>query len=52
MIHGSVAAILGFLLWIYVSSIILMYGVEFTASYARMRRRRPDDVPAAQSPRV
>ncbi|HEY1303027.1 MAG TPA: YihY/virulence factor BrkB family protein [Vicinamibacterales bacterium] len=52
MIHGSVAAILGFLLWIYVSSIILMYGVEFTAAYARMRRRRPDDVPAAQSPRV
>jgi membrane protein len=52
MIHGSVAAILGFLLWIYISSIILMYGVEFTASYARMRRRRPDDVPAAQSPRV
>ncbi|HEY7188080.1 MAG TPA: YihY/virulence factor BrkB family protein [Vicinamibacterales bacterium] len=52
MIHGSVAAVLGFLLWIYVSSIILMYGVEFTASYARMRRRRPDDVPAAQSPRV
>ena len=52
MIHGSVAAVLGFLLWIYVSSIILMYGVEFTASYARLRRRRPDDVPAAQSPRV
>ena len=52
MIHGTVAAVLGFLLWIYVSSIILMYGVEFTASYARLRRRRPDDVPAAQSPRV
>jgi membrane protein len=52
MIHGSVAAVLGFLLWIYVSSIILMYGVEFTASYARLRRRRPEDVPAAQSPRV
>jgi len=52
MIHGSVAAVLGFLLWMYFSSIILMYGVEFTASYARLRRRRPDDVPAAQSPRV
>jgi membrane protein len=52
MIHGTLAAVLGFLLWIYVSSIILMYGVEFTASYARLRRRRPDDVPAAQSPRV
>jgi membrane protein len=52
MIHGSVAAVLGFLLWIYISSIILMFGVEFTAAYARLRRRRPDDVPAAQTPRV
>jgi membrane protein len=52
MIHGSVSAVLAFLLWIYVSSIILMYGVEFTAAYARLRRRRPDDVPAAQTPRV
>ena len=39
-----------FLLWIYVSSIILMYGVEFTAGYARLRRRRPEDMPAAPSP--
>lgn len=52
MIHGSVAAVLGFLLWIYISSVILMFGVEFTAAYARLRRRRPDDVPAAQTPRV
>ena len=52
MIHGSIAAVVVFLLWIYVSSIILMYGVEFTAAHARLRRRRPDDVPAAPSPRV
>jgi len=52
MIHGSVAAVIVFLLWVYVSSIILMYGVEFTAAYARLRRRRPDDMPAAPSPRV
>jgi membrane protein len=52
MIHGSVAAVIVFLLWIYVSSIILMYGVEFTAAYARFRRRRPDDMPAAPSPRT
>ena len=52
MIHGSIAAVIVFLLWIYVSSIILMYGVEFTASYARLRRRRPEDMPAAQTPRV
>jgi membrane protein len=52
MIHGSVAAVMVFLLWVYVSSIILMYGVEFTAAYARLRRRRPDEMPAAPSPRV
>ena len=52
MIHGSVATVIVFLLWIYVSSIILMYGVEFTAAYARLRRRRPDEMPAAPSPRV
>ena len=52
LIHGSIAAVVVFLLWVYVSSIILMYGVEFTAAYARLRRRRPDDMPAAPSPRV
>jgi membrane protein len=52
MIHGSVAAVIVFLLWVYVSSIILMYGVEFTAAYARFRRRRPDELSAAPSPRV
>jgi membrane protein len=51
MIHGSVAAVIVFLLWVYVSSIILMYGVEFTAAYARLRRRRPDEMSAAPSPR-
>ena len=52
MIHGSVAAVIVFLLWVYVSAVILMYGVEFTAAYARLRRRRPDEMPAAPSPRV
>ena len=52
MIHGSIAAVVVFLFWVYVSSIILMYGVEFTAAYARLRRRRPDDMPAAPTPRV
>ena len=52
MIHGSVAAVIVFLLWMYVSSIILMYGVNFTATYARLRRRRPEEMPAAPSPRV
>jgi membrane protein len=51
-IHGSIAAVVVFLLWIYVSSVILMFGVEFTAAYARLRRRRPDEMPAAPTPRV
>ena len=52
MIHGSIAAVVVFLFWVFVSAIILMYGVEFTAAYARLRRRRPDDMPAAATPRV
>ena len=51
-IQGSIATVVVFLLWIYVSAVILMYGVEFTAAYARLRRRRPDEMPAAPSPRV
>ena len=52
LIHGSVAAVVVFLLWVYVSSVILMYGVEFTAAYARFRRHRPEQIPAAPAPRV
>jgi membrane protein len=52
LIHGSIAAVVVFLLWIYISAVILMYGVEFTAAYARLRRRRPDEMPAAPAPRV
>jgi membrane protein len=37
VIHGSIAAVVVFLLWIYVSSVILIYGVEMTASYARLQ---------------
>jgi membrane protein len=51
LIHGSIAAVVVFLFWIYVSSIILMYGVEFTAAHARLRRRRPDEMPGAAGPR-
>jgi membrane protein len=51
-IHGSVAAVVVFLLWVYVSAVILLYGAEMTAGYARLRRHRPDEVPAAPAPRV
>ncbi|MGE0866022.1 MAG: YihY/virulence factor BrkB family protein [Vicinamibacterales bacterium] len=37
VIHGSIAAVVVFLLWIYVSVVILLYGVEVTATYARLQ---------------
>jgi membrane protein len=51
-IHGSIAAVVVFLLWIYISAVILLYGVEMTAAYARLRRHRPQEIPAAPAPRV
>lgn len=51
-VHGSIAAVVVFLFWVYISAIILLYGVEVTAAYARLRRRRPDEIPAAPSPRL
>jgi membrane protein len=52
MIHGSITTVVVFLLWIYISSVILMYGVEFTAAYARLRRHRSEQMPAAATPRL
>jgi membrane protein len=51
-VNGSIAAVVVFLVWIYVQAVILLYGVEFTAAYARLRRGRPDEVPAAPTPRT
>jgi membrane protein len=51
-VHGSIAAVVVFLFWVYVSAVILLYGVEVTAANARLRRRRPEEIPAAPSPRV
>ena len=51
-VNGSIAAVVVFLLWVYVQAVILLYGVQFTASYARLRRGRPEEVPAAPAPRV
>ena len=50
-VHGSIAAVVVFLLWVYVSAVILLYGVEVTAAYARLRRHRADSAPAAPTPR-
>jgi membrane protein len=51
-INGSIAAVVVFLVWVYVQAVILLYGAEFTAAYARLRRGRPDDLPAAATPRT
>jgi membrane protein len=48
-IHGSIATVVWFLVWVYISSVLLLYGVEVTATYARLRRERAE--PHAQSPR-
>jgi membrane protein len=45
-VNGSIAIVVVFLVWIYTQAVILLYGVEFTASYARLRRGRPESLPA------
>ena len=44
-VHGSIATVVFFLIWIYISAVILLYGVEFTAAFARIRRERRGSVP-------
>jgi membrane protein len=51
-VHGSIAAVVVFLLWVYACAVVLLFGVEFTAAYARLRRGRADSVPAAPTPRT
>jgi len=51
-IHGSIAAVVVFLVWIYTTAVLLLYGVEVTAANARLRRHRPEEIPAAPAPRV
>ena len=51
-VNGSIAAVVVFLVWVYTQAVILLYGVEFTATYARLRRGRPEELPAAPSPRT
>ena len=50
-IHGSIGAVVVFLVWVYISAVILLYGVEFTAAYSRLLRHRAEEAPAAP-PRV
>ena len=36
-VHGSIGAVVAFLFWIYISAVVLLYGVQFTAAYGRLR---------------
>jgi membrane protein len=47
VVNGSIAVVVLFLMWVYVSSVILMYGVEFTAAHYRARRHPPAAVASA-----
>jgi uncharacterized BrkB/YihY/UPF0761 family membrane protein len=35
-VSGSLAAVVVFLFWVYAQAAILLYGVQFTAAYARL----------------
>ena len=41
-VHGSIAAVVVFLVWVYMSAVILLYGVEVTAAYAKLRKDAGD----------
>jgi membrane protein len=45
-VNGSIAAVVVFLVWVYLQAVILLYGVEFTAAYARLRAEGRADQPA------
>jgi membrane protein len=36
-VHGQAGAVVAFLVWVYLSAVILLFGVEVTAAYARAR---------------
>lgn len=40
-VHGSIGTVVAFLVWVFLSAVILLYGVEVTAAYARLRREPP-----------
>jgi len=46
-VHGSVAAVVVFLIWVYLSAVIFLYGVEVTAAWARLRKAYRDQRRAA-----
>ena len=45
VVNGEIAAVVMFLVWVYVQAVIFLYGVEFTAAYAHLRRAARASVP-------
>jgi membrane protein len=52
ILHGSLTGVVLFLFWVYVSAVILLFGAELSAAHARLRRHRPEEIPAAPAPRL
>lgn len=52
-VHGSIATVVVFLFWVYISAVILLYGVEMTAAYARLQAAavRHPELTGDQAPR-
>lgn len=46
-VHGSITAVVVFLVWVYLSAVILLYGAEVSAAHARLRKHLPQESPAA-----
>ena len=46
-VNGSIAAVVVFLGWVYLQAVILLYGVEFTAAFARLRKLQKDEAKKA-----
>lgn len=40
IVHGSIATVVVFLIWVYLSAVIMLYGAEFTAAFGSLRRER------------
>lgn len=49
LVHGSIAAVVVFLFWVYICAVILLYGVEMTAAYARLQHADGEPVPAPEA---
>ncbi len=45
--EGSVTTVIVFLVWVYASAVIFLYGAEVSAAYARTRKQLPYNSPAA-----